>query len=254
MAHKLEVLPLGGVAEIAEGTDLAAEIVRAARDTVATIGSGDVLVVAQKVVSKAEGRLRPLAGITPSQQAHELARATHKDARLVQAILDESQQVLRSAPGVLITRTHHGLVCANAGVDQSNIPAGDTLCLLPVDPDDSARRLRDTIGELLGHRPAVVISDSFGRAWRIGQADTAIGCAGLEPLDDQRGRVDAQSRELTATIVAVADEAASAASLVRGKATGEAIVLVRGLERFVTTQDGPGAAAIVRPVSEDLFG
>ena len=163
-------------------------------------------------------------------------------------MLDESVEILRAERGVLITRTHHGLVCANAGVDRSNVP-DDLACLLPLDPDASARRLRAA----LPARPAVVIADSFGRAWRLGQADVAIGCAGLVPLDDRRGRGDHGGRELAATIDAVADQAASAAALARDKAGREAVVVVRGLDRYVTDDDGPGAAAIVRPLAEDLF-
>jgi coenzyme F420-0:L-glutamate ligase/coenzyme F420-1:gamma-L-glutamate ligase len=150
---------------------------------------------------------------------------------------------------VLITRTHGGLVCANAGVDQSNVPGDDVVCLLPLDPDGSARAIRAR----LGNGAAVVIADSFGRAWRHGQADVAIGCAGLLPLHDRRGTKDAEGRPMTATVEAIADQAASAAALARDKAGREAVIVVRGLERFVTADDGPGAAAIVRPVEEDLF-
>jgi coenzyme F420-0:L-glutamate ligase/coenzyme F420-1:gamma-L-glutamate ligase len=155
---------------------------------------------------------------------------------------------------VLICRTRHGLVCANAGVDASNAGAPDRVVLLPVEPDASARRLRARLGELTGARPAVVISDSFGRPWRQGQAEVAIGVAGLAPLDDWRGRADSAGRELRATWIAVADQAAAAADLARtGKDAGEPVVVVRGLERFVTGEDGPGAAALVRPREEDLF-
>jgi coenzyme F420-0:L-glutamate ligase/coenzyme F420-1:gamma-L-glutamate ligase len=157
--------------------------------------------------------------------------------------------VLRAERGVLIVRTRHGLVCANAGVDRSNVPGGDAACLLPLDPDASARRLRAA----LPGRPAVVIADSLGRAWRLGQADVAIGCAGLAPLDDRRGSADHEGRPLEASVDAVADQAASAAALVRDKAGREAAVIVRGLDRFVTRDDGPGAAAIIRPRAEDLF-
>ena len=178
-----------------------------------------------------------------------MAERLHKDPRLVQVILDESVEVLRAERGVLITRTRQGLVCANAGVDQSNVPGDDVVCLLPEDPDKSAR----TVRVQLANGAAVVVADSFGRAWRLGQADVAIGCAGLTPLDDRRGTKDAEGRELTATVEAIADQAASAAALVRDKAGRESVVVVRGLERFVTEGDGPGAAAIVRPVDEDLF-
>jgi coenzyme F420-0:L-glutamate ligase/coenzyme F420-1:gamma-L-glutamate ligase len=190
-----------------------------------------------------------LRDVEPSARAHELADVLGKDARAVQVVLDESTEVLRAERGVLITRTRHGLVCANAGVDQSNVPGDDVVCLLPVDPDGSARSIR---ARLRG-APAVVIADSFGRAWRLGQADVAIGCAGLMPLDDRRGGRDAGGRELIATMDAIADQAASAAALVRDKAGRDAVVIVRGLERYVTAEDGPGAAAIIRPRAEDLF-
>jgi coenzyme F420-0:L-glutamate ligase/coenzyme F420-1:gamma-L-glutamate ligase len=165
-------------------------------------------------------------------------------------VLDEAAELVRAERGVLIARTRHGFVCANAGVDASNAPAPDTVVCLPRDPDGSARALRAR----LPARPAVVIADSFGRAWRHGQAEVAIGVAGLAPLDDWRGRADSAGRPLHATWIAVADEAAAAADLVRDKASREPAVVVRGLERFVSAGDGPGAAALIRPPAEDLFG
>jgi coenzyme F420-0:L-glutamate ligase/coenzyme F420-1:gamma-L-glutamate ligase len=250
---RLAAEPLPGLPEVRPGDDLAGLTAEAAELAVAGLRGGEVLVVAQKVVSKAEGRLVPLAEVVPGDQARELASRTGKDPRLLQLILDESIAVLRVGREVLIVRTRHGFVCANAGIDQSNVPDDDVACLLPEDPDASARTLRRGIAERLGVAPAVIVSDSFGRAWRLGQLDVAIGCAGLEPLHDRRGERDAQSRRLTATIDAVADAAAGAAQLVRHKAGGEAVVVVHGLERYVTPGDGPGAAAIVRPVAEDLF-
>jgi coenzyme F420-0:L-glutamate ligase/coenzyme F420-1:gamma-L-glutamate ligase len=250
---RLAAEPLPGLPEVRPGDDLAGLTAEAAELAVAGLRGGEVLVVAQKVVSKAEGRLVPLAEVVPGDQARELASRTGKDPRLLQLILDESIAVLRVGREVLIVRTRHGFVCANAGIDQSNVPDDDVACLLPEDPDASARTLRRGIAERLGVAPAVIVSDSFGRAWRLGQLDVAIGCAGLEPLHDRRGERDAQSRRLTATIDAVADAAAGAAQLVRHKAGGEAVVVVHGLERYVTPGDGPGAAAIVRPIAEDLF-
>jgi coenzyme F420-0:L-glutamate ligase/coenzyme F420-1:gamma-L-glutamate ligase len=167
----------------------------------------------------------------------------------VQVILDESAAILRAQRGVLICRTRHGFVCANAGVDTSNAPGDGVVVTLPRDPDASARRLRAA----LPNRPAVVVADSFGRAWRHGQCDVAIGLAGLAALDDWRGRRDPRGLELRATAIAVADEAAAAADLVRDKASREPAVVVRGLRRFVSDEDGPGAAALVRPPAEDLF-
>jgi coenzyme F420-0:L-glutamate ligase / coenzyme F420-1:gamma-L-glutamate ligase len=212
------------------------------------------VVVAHKVVSKAEGRVRRLDEIEPGARARELAAEHDKDARLVQVVLDDSAEVLRAAGGTLVCVTHHGFVCANAGVDQSN--ASDEpgeLVLLPEDPDGSARRLRAGLETALGARPAVVITDSFGRAWRLGQTDVAIGAAGLSPLDQWIGRDDGFGRELKVTSIAVADSIAAAADLARAKDSLEPVVRLRGLERFVTEDDGPGAAALRRPAEDDLF-
>jgi coenzyme F420-0:L-glutamate ligase/coenzyme F420-1:gamma-L-glutamate ligase len=211
---------------------------------------GDVVVISQKIVSKAEGRIVRLDSVTPSERALELAKKLGKEARFVELVLSESREVLREER-VLITETHHGFVCANAGIDSSNLPEDGTLCLLPEDPDGSARRIR---AEIAGPHPvAVVIADSFGRAWRVGQAEVAIGCAGLQPLDDWRGRRDASGRELGATLIAIADEVAAAADLVRGKDSQMPAVVVRGLDRYVGAEDGPGAAALRRSPGEDLF-
>jgi coenzyme F420-0:L-glutamate ligase/coenzyme F420-1:gamma-L-glutamate ligase len=198
-----------------------------------------------------------LAEVRPSERASELARRLGKDARAVQVVLGESSEVLRAERGVLICRTRHGLVCANAGVDASNSPPGasgaETVIVLPRDPDASARRLRARLRELTGALVGVLISDSFGRAWRHGQCDVAIGCAGLRPLEDWRGRADAHGRELRATWIAVADAIAALADLARAKDSREPVVLIDGLERFVADEDGPGAVALLRPAAEDLF-
>ena len=233
---------IAGLPEVAPGDDLAALIAPHVRE-------GDVVVVAHKVVSKAEGRVVALADLVAGERAVALAAEHGKDPRQMQVVLDESAEIVRSRPGVLICRTRHGFVCANAGVDASNAPEG-SLVLLPLDPDASARALRTA----LPARCAVVIADSFGRAWRVAQADVALGAAGLDPVDDWRGRGDRAGRPLEATAIAVADQAASAADLARrGKEAGEPVVLVRGLDRFVTDEDGPGAAALVRARHEDLF-
>ncbi len=213
----------------------------------------DVLVLAHKVVSKAEGRTRALSEVNPSERAVALAAELGKDPRHVQIVLDETREVRRAANGVLISVTHHGFVCANAGVDASNSTDDDTLILLPVDPDRSARQLRARLRDLLGGAPAVLITDSFGRAWRHGQCDVAIGCAGLAALEDWRGRTDNRGRELKATWIAVADELAAAADLARSKDAMQPAVLISGAGRHVTEQDGPGAAALLREASEDLF-
>jgi coenzyme F420-0:L-glutamate ligase/coenzyme F420-1:gamma-L-glutamate ligase len=243
-----EALP--GLPEVGRGDDLAALLYGAAPRA---LERGDVLVVAHKVVSKAEGRVVALADVEPGERAIALAAEHGKDPRVIEVILEESTEIVRSRPGVLICRTQHGFVCANAGVDASNAAGAGELVLLPRDPDASARALRRRLRELGGAAPAVVVTDSFGRAWRIGQCDIAIGAAGLAAADDWRGRRDAGGRELTATIVAVADEAAAAADLVRRKDSREPAVLIRGLDRHVTDADGPGAAALVRARAEDLF-
>jgi coenzyme F420-0:L-glutamate ligase / coenzyme F420-1:gamma-L-glutamate ligase len=245
VVRALDVLP-----DVRAGDDLAALIAAAAP---ADLADGDVLVLAHKVVSKAEGRVRRLDAIEPGRRALALAAEHDKDPRLVQAVLDESAEVLRAREGVLICATRHGFVCANAGVDQSNASTRGELILLPEDPDASARALRSAIGKLRGARPAVIVADSFGRPWRLGQTDVAIGAAGLVPVDDWSGRRDAYGRELRVTAIAVADSAAAAADLARAKDSRRPAVLVRGLERYVTADDGPGAAALRRPPQQDLF-
>jgi len=249
MMASLAATAVSGLPELSAGADLAALIL----DAGVMPSDADILVVSQKAVSKTEGRVRELDSIAPSQRASELARALGKDARHVQAILDEASEVLRAERGILIVRTHHGFVCANAGIDESNAPAEGVLTLLPADPDRSARELRARLRELCGRAPGVVISDSFGRAWRVGQLDTAIGCAGVAPLDDWRGRRDRRGRELRASVVAVADAIAAAAELARAKDSGEPVVIVTGVGRYVIAEDGPGAAALIRARSEDLF-
>jgi len=247
----LRVVPVTGLPEFAAGMSVGAEI--AAR---AELADGDVVVVSQKVVSKAEGQVRKLAAVLPGAEARKLAAVLGKEPALVELILEESREVLRAERGVLIVETRHGLICANAGIDSSNLPDPDTVCLLPGDPDASARNIRSEITSALAGDPptvAVVISDSFGRAWRLGQAEVAIGCAGLAPLDDWRGREDAGGRELEATLIAIADEAASAADLVRDKASRIPAAVIGGLARHVGDTDGPGAAALRRPAEEDLF-
>jgi coenzyme F420-0:L-glutamate ligase/coenzyme F420-1:gamma-L-glutamate ligase len=248
-AAEVRVRPVLGVPEIAEGDPLGALIAEQAGELV----DGDVLVISQKVVSKAEGRTRRLSSVIPSAEASKLARILGKEPNLVQLILEESAQVIRAERGVLIVETNHGLVCANAGIDSSNVAGDESVLLLPEDPDESARRLRAEIGQASGVRLGVVIADSFGRAWRIGQAEVAIGCAGLVPIDDWRGREDTHGRELLATQIAIADEAAAAADLVRDKAAAVPAAVVGGLGRWVTAEDGPGAVAIRRPREDDLF-
>ena len=250
---ELHARALPGIPQLGAGDDLAALILAAVGDR--GLRDGQVLAVAHTAVSKVEGATVELASVEPSERAVELGRELDKDPRVVEVVLAQSREVMRAERGVLICRTHHGLVCANAGVDASNAGGdGETLVLLPCDPDDSARRLRARLAELLeAPAPAVLISDTFGRAWRQGQVDVAIGLAGMAPLEDWRGRRDEAGLELRATWLAVADAAAGAADLARTKDSGEPVVVLDGLERFVSADDGPGAAALMRAPSEDLF-
>jgi coenzyme F420-0:L-glutamate ligase / coenzyme F420-1:gamma-L-glutamate ligase len=247
-AAGLRVLPVLGLPEVGEGMAVGELIAERSE-----LADGDVVVVSQKIVSKAEGQVRRLAAEIPGAEARKLAAVLGKAPALVELILEQSAEVLRAERGVLIVETRHGFVCANAGIDSSNLPEPGTVCLLPEDPDASARRIRAELAAAAGVTAAIIVSDSFGRAWRLGQAEVAIGCAGLVPLDDWRGRADAAGRELEATLIAIADEAAAAADLVRDKASRVPAAIVRGLGRHVTAEDGPGAAALRRSREEDLF-
>ncbi|HYH57620.1 MAG TPA: coenzyme F420-0:L-glutamate ligase [Thermoleophilaceae bacterium] len=237
--HLTSLRAVPGLPEVRPGDDLAAMLPE--------VGSDEIVVVSHKVVSKAEGRIVDLTTVEPS----DLARALGKDdVRLAEVILTESAAIVaRREGGVVISETRHGFVCANAGVDRSNVPGDDTAVLLPLDPDRSARELRAR----LPNRPGVIISDTFGRAWRVGQVEVAIGIAGVQPVDDWRGRSDAEGRSLAATQLAVADAIAAASELVRAKDSREPVVVVGGLGRYVTDDDGPGAAALIRAREADLF-
>ena len=248
MSGGVLVIPLTGMPELEEGDDLGAALAEAAQ-AAGGLEAGDVVVVAQKVVSKVEGRIVRLADVEPSQQAIELAGAD-ADPRQLEVILAESREVVRSRPPLVIAETRHGFVCASAGVDASNAPEAGTLVLLPLDPDASARLLRDRLRELTGVAPAVVVSDSFGRAWREGTTDVALGVAGFAPLRDLRGTTDTSGRELQSTLIAVADEIAGAAELVMGKARHIPAAIVRGVD----LPPGDGAAVdLVMPRERDLF-
>jgi coenzyme F420-0:L-glutamate ligase/coenzyme F420-1:gamma-L-glutamate ligase len=247
MSKELQVLPVEGIPEVREGDRLGVLIGERAG-----IEPGDAVAISQKVVSKAEGRIVLLADVRPGERAIELAGQLGKEAALVQVVLDESTEVLRAERGVLICETTHGFVCANAGVDTSNVAEGEA-SLLPLDPDASARRIRSELREATGTAAAVLITDSFGRAWRLGQSEIAIGCAGIAPIDDWRGRSDGGGQILAATAIAIADEVAAAADLVRDKTSRTPVAIVRGLGDRVTDDDGPGAAALRRPRDEDLF-
>jgi len=238
----IAIVPVEGLLEIQEGDDLAALIAERAE-----LQDGDVLVVAQKVVSKAEGRVVRLVDVEPSEEARRLA-GDH-DPRRIEVILRESRRIVRTRPPLVIAETPHGFVCASAGVDSSNAAGPETVVLLPEDPDASAARLRDRIRELTGADLGVIVSDSFGRPWRQGTTDVAIGLAGILPLLDLRGERDPAGYELHATMIAVADELAGAAELVLGKTSGIPAAVIRGFDA-----KGEGTARdLVMPADRDLF-
>lgn len=246
MVPRLEVWPVEGLPEIRTGDDLAAMIVAATEP----LRDLDVVVVAQKIVSKAEGRVVALGSVTPGERALAMARESGKDARALEVVLGETKQIVRWAHGVLIAETHHGFVCANAGVDRSNAGAPDTVVLLPVDPDASARRLRDAFLARTGREVAVLVTDTFGRAWREGHVNVAIGIAGMPALLRYVGQYDPEGYELRVTEIALADEIAGAAELVMGKLDRCPVAVVRGLALEAT---GDTAQEYVRPKEKDLF-
>jgi coenzyme F420-0:L-glutamate ligase/coenzyme F420-1:gamma-L-glutamate ligase len=238
----ISITPVEGLPEIREGDDLPALIAERAE-----LRDGDVLVVAQKAVSKAEGRVVRLADVEPSDQALDLAAG--EDPRRLEVILRESARLVRTRPPLVIAETKHGFVCASAGVDASNAPEPDTVVLLPEHPDESAARIRERLRELAGADVGVIVSDSFGRAWRQGTTDVAIGLAGVRPLVDLKGERDPAGYELHATVIAIADELASAAQLVLGKTAGIPAAIVRGFDAR-----GEGSARdLVMPAERDLF-
>ena len=251
MNSRIELIPLDGIPEVVPGDDLAALIADACTATGIVLADTDVLVVTQKVVSKAEERLVELASVDPSELARSWASRWSKDPSLVELVLRESASIVRMGPGgLIISRTRHGLVCANAGVDVSNVGGGDVASLLPLDPDASARGIRDGLRERTGMSPAIIISDSFGRPWRNGIVNVAIGSAGIEGLVDMRGAPDAAGREMQATVIALADELASAADLAGGKVDQRPVVVVRGLQ---WRRSEAGATTLVMEPDRDLF-
>ncbi|MGZ8474730.1 MAG: coenzyme F420-0:L-glutamate ligase [Candidatus Limnocylindria bacterium] len=251
MTARIELIALEGIPEVAPGDDIAAHVASAAAASGIGLADSDVLVVTQKIVSKAEGRLVELTAVTPSDFAREWAGRWGKDPRQVELVLRESASIVRMGPGgLIISRTRHGLVCANAGVDVSNVGGGEVASLLPEDPDASARRLREGIRARTGAAPAVVISDSFGRPWRNGIVNVAIGSAGIEAVLDLRGSPDAAGREMQATVIAVADELASAADLAGGKVAQRPVVVVRGYD---WRPSETGASVLVMEAERDLF-
>lgn len=247
--RQLRVIGLAGLPELRAGDDLAALLGACLRRQRLRLAAGDVLVVAQKAISKIEGRVVRLAAIEPSPRARAWARRHGKDARAIELVLREAKRLVRMERGVIIAETRQGFVCANAGVDLSNAPPGAAI-LLPLDADRSARRLRRQLAKRWGIRPAVLISDSFGRPWREGQVNVALGVAGLAPLRDYRGRRDASGRRLEATQMATADALAGAAELVMGKLAGIPAALIRGLAPDRKTG---GVRLLLRPRARDLF-
>jgi coenzyme F420-0:L-glutamate ligase / coenzyme F420-1:gamma-L-glutamate ligase len=249
MPPRYEVIGIEGLPEIHMGDDLGRLIAEAATAQGTPLAAGDLLVVSQKIVSKTEGRVLRLGDITPSAESQAVAEEIGRDPRLVEVILRESRRVVRKDKGVLIVETHHGLVCANAGVDQSNVDA-DTACLLPEDSDRSARGLRDSLATLTGYRFGIIIADTFGRPWREGLTNVAIGVAGLEPLKSYLGEKDPAGHVLQATILALADELSSAAEPIMGKLDRIPVVIIRGLN---WPRGESGSRSLLRDPSRDLF-
>ena len=250
---RVQVIGVTGIPEIEAGDQLGPIIAAAAERQGTPIEPGDILVVTQKIVSKAEGRIVDLRDVEPSPIASQLAGETGRDSRLVELMLRESRSIVRTDArrGIIITETRHGFVCANAGIDISNVPGDTLVSLLPENPDQSAGRVREQIRSALhGTTVAVIISDTFGRAWREGHANFAIGVAGMRPLKDYRGTPDAHGKTLRATNMAVADELASAAELVTAKSINVPVAIVRG---YRYPRGAGGIRALLRPASRDLF-
>ena len=253
----IRVIALRGMPLFDASSDIAAEVIAAVHRGGEALQPGDVVVLAQKIVSKNEGRLVASGSVAPGDEARRIAEETGRESGLVELILQESSELLRTTPAAIIARHRTGHVLANAGIDASNVEGGDsgTVLLWPEDPDASARRVRGEIAERSGVRPAVVIADSMGRAWRIGTVGTAIGCAGLTVIEDMRGTgQDLFGRVLQATQIAIADSVAALATLAMGEGNeGTPAALVRGVGAWVTDEDGEGAASGLRPVSQDMF-
>lgn len=248
--NRVELIGLEGISEIRSGEKLAVQISEAARRTDVNIAADDILVVAQKVISKAEGRLVRLADVDPSVFARTIAGECDVDARLIELVLRESRRVVRMSERVVITETHHGLICANAGIDRSNVVGEDVVSLLPVDPDASARQLRLELEELLAIKVAIIITDTFGRPWREGLTNVAIGLAGINPLEDFRCQPDDHGKLLKATVLSTADEVAAAAGLIMRKTKRMPVVLAKG---FAYEAGEHSARELLRAREHDLF-
>lgn len=248
-ARSIEIFPVSGAGEIHPGDDLAGIIAAAIRRCAIHVRQNDVFVVAQKIVSKAEGRILDLASVSPSKRAADWAAQWQKDPRQVEVVLRETKRVVRMERGIMICETRHGFICANAGVDASNAPQGCVI-LLPENPDRSADNLREKLAREFGVPIAVIVSDTFGRPWRRGLTNVALGLAGIAPMLDHRGTPDQSGRTLHATVIAIADEIAAAAELVMGKAEGIPVAIVRGVQ---SGNEGRSGADLIRDEASDLF-
>ena len=251
MPAEIRIIGIQGMPEISEGDDLSQQIMEAAREQGTDLESGDVLVVTQKVVSKAEGRVVSIDSVEPSPLALAITEGHRRDPRHTELILRESKRIVRMDRGVIISETYHGFTCANAGIDASNIPGSGTVALLPVDPDASARRIRQAIQETLGVAVAVVISDTFGRPWRNGAVNVAIGVAGIDPMLSYVGQEDSHGNPMYTTVICVADELAAAAELVTGKVLGVPVALIKGYQ--YQPREDASHHALVRDPDKDLF-
>ena len=255
MTPEIQVVGIAGIPEVTPGNDLATMVLDAAHGMGLQLEDGDVLVVTQKIVSKAEDRVIQVDEVRPSQIAVQLSEGHNRDPRHTEVILRESRRIVRMDRGNIIAETHHGFNCANAGVDASNVPGEDTLALLPVDPDASAENMRTAVKKRLGKDVAVIISDTFGRPWREGAVNVAIGVAGMSAMKDYRGLEDTNGQLMRTTVIAVADELAATAELVTGKLRQVPVALIRGFSYDAEDPDSPklGAKALIRDPEKDMF-
>jgi coenzyme F420-0:L-glutamate ligase/coenzyme F420-1:gamma-L-glutamate ligase len=248
--NTISIIPIQNIPEINPKDDLIKIVTDALLKQDISIVNGDVIVFAQKIISKAEGRIVKLSDVTPSSFAIKFAKEWNKDPRMVEVVLSESKRIVKMDKGRLISETRHGIICANAGVDASNVSGGDEVTILPIDPDQSAKKLAEGFKEKLGVEVAVIITDTVGRPWRDGLTEIAIGCWGMKPLKDYRTQRDLKGYELKATLIAVADEIAGATGLVMGKRDSVPVVIVRG---YAFERGGRGAGEIIRKCEDDLF-
>ena len=254
MPAEVRLVGLAGIREVEEGDDVAGLILEAAAGQETPIEEGDVLVVTQKIVSKAEGRVVRLRDVQPSTIAVHLSQESNRDPRHTEVILRESKRIVRMERGSIISETRHGFNCANAGVDASNVPGDDSVALLPIDPDASAETVRQGVRAALGVNVAVIVSDTFGRPWRDGAANVAIGVAGMDPMADYVGKEDSHGHVMRTTVIAVADELAAAAELVTGKVEGVPVVVIKGYRyEAPNPARAAGAKALIRPAERDMF-